>query len=167
MRFVCADVRAGDAVYGLYRVDAVRRAGGFRRVLYADRLLLAEVALTGSVEHVPEVLWYRRPTARFSKARQRRASFPGRPPLHTWLPWPLVHGAAVAWAGGVRGAYRPLVGRRRAVAAAVAYVATSVAVAVESKREILSREHRRRAKRRRRRGSRSSVRARIVRRFTR
>ena len=38
-------MRAGQMIYGLFRVDAVRRAGGFRDTLYADRLLLCEVAL--------------------------------------------------------------------------------------------------------------------------
>ena len=41
-------------VYGLGRVDAIRQAGVFRRVLVPDRLLLMELSLEGSFGRLPE-----------------------------------------------------------------------------------------------------------------
>lgn len=97
-------MRAGQMIYGLFRVDAVRRAGGFRDTLFADRLLLTELALQGQLVEVPEALWYRRPTGTFSIQRQRRACFPHGAPMRSYLPWWLVHSASMArsapWAAG-------------------------------------------------------------------
>jgi GT2 family glycosyltransferase len=47
---------AQELLHGLFRVDAVRRAGTLR----SERLLLAGVALRGQLVEVPEPLWYRR-----------------------------------------------------------------------------------------------------------
>ena len=52
---------AGNMVYGLGRVDAIRRAGVFRRVLVPDRLLLMELSLEGQFRQVPEILWFPTP----------------------------------------------------------------------------------------------------------
>lgn len=93
--------RAGYIVYGLFRADAVRAAGKFRHVLYADRLLLTEVALRGAIVEVPEILWYKRPTGVFSAERQRRACFPARVPLSARLPWWTVHAGVLAGQQGV------------------------------------------------------------------
>jgi glycosyltransferase involved in cell wall biosynthesis len=99
-RVIRGRLRAGHMVYGLFRIEAVRRAGGFRHVLLADRLLLSEVALQGPLVRVPEPLWYRRVTGAFSRARQRRSCFPGRPPLYAYLPWSVVHAAVLLRARG-------------------------------------------------------------------
>jgi hypothetical protein len=79
----CADLRgrwahfcrngvgAGDMVYGLVRLDILRRAGIFRTVLRPDRLLIAELTLFGRIRQVPEILWLRRQSAATSITRQR------------------------------------------------------------------------------------------------
>ena len=70
---------AGNMVYGLGRVDAIRRAGVFRRVLVPDRLLMMELALEGQFHQAPEVLWFRRVYGHaFSLQRQYRAFFSAR-----------------------------------------------------------------------------------------
>jgi hypothetical protein len=66
-------VGAGDMVYGLMRVDALRRAGIFRRVLRPDRLLMTELTLQGRILQVPEVLWFRRQSMGTSVERQNRS----------------------------------------------------------------------------------------------
>jgi len=71
--FCHAGVGAGDMVYGLMRVEALRQAGVFRRVLRPDRLLIAELTLYGRFRQVPEVLWYRRESAGTSVERQRHS----------------------------------------------------------------------------------------------
>lgn len=107
-------MRGGQMIYGLFRVDAVRRAGGFRDVMVADRLLLTEVALQGQLVEVPEALWYRRPTSSFSIDRQRRTCFPHGAPLHTRAPWWLVHSASLAWTIGAGRAENRVAPRRAA-----------------------------------------------------
>ena len=91
-------VAAGDMVYGLMRVAAVRDVGIFREVLCPDRLLLAELTLRGQIRQVPEVLWYRRQFAAGSIERQRSTLFaPGtRPPL-TFTPAWYMHARSL-WA---------------------------------------------------------------------
>jgi len=80
-------VAAGDMVYGLMRVNAVRDAGVFREVLCPDRLLLAELTLRGQIRQVPEVLWYRRQFDTGSVERQRSTLFaPGAQPPSAWTP---------------------------------------------------------------------------------
>src|SRR5688572_10606039 len=69
--FCRAGVGAGDMVYGLMRVDAMRRAGTFRTVLRPDRLLITEMTLFGGIRQVPEVLWFRRQSSAASITRQR------------------------------------------------------------------------------------------------
>jgi len=71
-RHMChAAVGAGDMVYGLMRLDALTKAGIFRRVLRPDRLLVAELILLGGVRQVPEALWFRRESNGASVDRQR------------------------------------------------------------------------------------------------
>ena len=80
-------VAAGDMVYGVMRVGAVRDAGVFREVLCPDRLLLAELTLRGQIRQVPEVLWYRRQFDTGSVERQRSTLFsPGVRPPSAWTP---------------------------------------------------------------------------------
>jgi glycosyltransferase involved in cell wall biosynthesis len=71
-RHMChAAVGAGDMVYGLMRIEALTKAGVFRRVLRPDRLLVAELILFGGVRQVPEALWFRRESNGASVDRQR------------------------------------------------------------------------------------------------
>jgi glycosyltransferase involved in cell wall biosynthesis len=87
---------AGNLVYSVYRANALRDAGVYRGVLLPDRLLLLELALAGRFIQHPEVLWYRRTWANPTIARQRRTMWVSKPPLHTRLPWWLVHAAVFA-----------------------------------------------------------------------
>ena len=113
-----SDMHAGDMVYGLIRAGCLERAGVFRHVLEPDRLVLAELAVQGQFAHVPERLWQRRFLKTASRARQRRAIFPGRRPAHSWLPPSLVRPIVFLWVYVVRGAGRPDVSRRRGLALA-------------------------------------------------
>ena len=92
-------MRAGDMVYGLFRVGPLRRAGVFRPVLWPDRLLLVELTADGPFHQVPELLWWRRfapeVRVRSAAARQRRALYAGRTPLVARLPWWLGHVVAL------------------------------------------------------------------------
>lgn len=122
LRASARGMTAGSMVYGVVRVEALRRAGVFDPVLRPDRLLLAKLALLGEFEQEPRVLWHRRITARPSARRQRAATFPGRPPLSSYLPWPFVHGWLLArWALGT-GALPA----SRLPAATVAYIAATL-----------------------------------------
>jgi glycosyltransferase involved in cell wall biosynthesis len=51
---------AGDAVYGLFRFDALRRCGIFPQEILPDRLLVSELTLLGSIVHVPDAVRFRR-----------------------------------------------------------------------------------------------------------
>jgi hypothetical protein len=101
-RFTRSDaVAAGDIVYGLMRVDAMRHAGIFREVLCPDRLLAAEMTLRGQIRQVPEVLWYRRQFAVGSVERQRATLFsPGTPPPAAFVPPWYMHAQALWHAYG-------------------------------------------------------------------
>jgi len=73
-RHMCHEgIGAGDMVYGLMRVDALMKAGIFRRVLRPDRLLITELTLYGTFRQVPEVLWFRREFEGTSVGRQRHS----------------------------------------------------------------------------------------------
>ena len=96
-RFCHEGVGSGDMVYGLMRVDALRRAGIFRRVLRPDRLLMTELTLQGAILQVPEVLWFRRQSNGTSVERQRTSLVLAgeEPPRFSWPPW-LQH-SVVLW----------------------------------------------------------------------
>jgi hypothetical protein len=80
-------VGSGDMVYGVMRLDALRRAGVFRPVLRPDRLLIAELTLQGRIRQVPEVLWFRRQSSGTSVERQTTSlMLPGTEPR--WFHWP-------------------------------------------------------------------------------
>ena len=80
LRATAVGMRAGDMIYGLHRVQALERAGGFPATLLPDRLLLGRLAVEGPFVQVERVLWSRRYRAgvRPTLARQRRTLFPGR-----------------------------------------------------------------------------------------
>jgi glycosyltransferase involved in cell wall biosynthesis len=110
-------MKAGNMVYGLHRVDALERCGVYRPVIVPDRLLLAELAMIGEFRQVDTVLWSRRypPRKMPIRARQRLTFYPDGAPAYARLPWPLVHGAVLAWSVGAKGSTRPEVGRARAL----------------------------------------------------
>lgn len=88
---------AGNMVYGLFRVAALRRAGVFRNVLLPDRLLMMDMASQGRLLQVDEVLWRRRVVGEASLLRQRHTLFTdGNRPRHVRLPWALQHAAGFA-----------------------------------------------------------------------
>lgn len=124
-------MRAGQMIYGLFRAEAIRKAGGFRNVLYADRLLLTEVALQGQLVEIPEVLWYKRPTGDFALARQRDACFPHGAPVRSYLPWWATHSASLAWTI-TRGPDRPAP-RRSAPAIALSALIANGSMAASSR----------------------------------
>jgi glycosyltransferase involved in cell wall biosynthesis len=125
---------AGNMVYGLYRADALARAGVFRGVLAPDRLLLTELAVHGRFVQVPDVLWYRRFAKTVSNERQRATLFVGDPPAHTRLPWWMTHAAVFAWHVAVRGSAAPAVGRRDAAGLALRHAGLSARRAARSRR---------------------------------
>jgi glycosyltransferase involved in cell wall biosynthesis len=102
---------AGNCVYGLFRSDVLARAGVFRAVLAPDRQIVIQCLVLGQTIHVADVLWYREVAGMFSYGRQRRMFFPGRIPLHTFLPVTLQHFGVMVWDFGVRGRGRPAFGR--------------------------------------------------------
>lgn len=103
VRFASDAAGAGDLVYGLMRVSALTRAGVFRPVLQADRLLMLELTLQGEFRQVPEVLWYRRTSEVASVAKQRWSMFTAETrPAGLW--WP-------AWAQHARALWREHRGR--------------------------------------------------------
>jgi glycosyltransferase involved in cell wall biosynthesis len=125
LRLGCRFMHAGDMVYGLLRADSLDRAGVFRPVLEPDRLLMAELAVQGRFRHVDEALWQRRFVGTAVRARQRRAIFPRRRPLYSWLaPW-IVRPAVFLWVYAVRGAGDARIGRRQGVGLAVSYALAS------------------------------------------
>lgn len=126
LRLGCSSLHAGDMVYGLMRTGSLRSAGVFRRVLEPDRLLLAELAVQGEFRHVAEPLWQRRFVKTAVRARQRRAIFPHRRPLYSWLaPW-IVRPAVFGWVYGVRGAGEATVTRPAGLRLAGAYAQATV-----------------------------------------
>lgn len=103
---------AGNMIYGLFRIDALVRAGVFRHVLVPDRLLLTELSIFGQFRQVSRALWFRRWYGRiFSLDRQRNAFFPDGRPLYAYVPWWISHAATHAINLGVRGSARPEVSR--------------------------------------------------------
>lgn len=97
-KYFCKEgVGAGDMVYGLMRVDALRRAGVFRPVLRPDRLLIAELTLHGRIRQVPEALWFRRQSIGTSVERQRTTlMLPGTEPRWFFSP-PWLQHSIVLW----------------------------------------------------------------------
>jgi glycosyltransferase involved in cell wall biosynthesis len=103
---------AGDMVYGLMRVDALRDSGVFREVLSPDRLLMAELTIRGQIHQVPRVLWYRRQFETGSVARQKQSLFgPAGRPRGSTLPTWLQH-ARILWREYATAPATPLAGSR-------------------------------------------------------
>jgi len=97
VRAVSKDARYfGKMVYGLFRANALRRSGIFRRTLFPDVILLLELCLQGDFKQVDKELWYMRRVDDFSIARQKKKLFIKRP-WYIFLPWPIVNALALAW----------------------------------------------------------------------
>jgi glycosyltransferase involved in cell wall biosynthesis len=147
LRLAARWMKAGDLIYGLYRADALRRAGPKPLVLIPDRLLLSRLALEGEFRQVPRRLWYRRyrTGVHATHARQRRSLFPGRASFTTHVPWPLVHAVLM------HRSLRRSLGRSRteATALAMAYLraATGAALELETRNARRRRRLRRRLQR--------------------
>lgn len=122
MQVAVKAMTAGNCIYGLIRSRALEQAGVFTAVLAPDRHVLMQLLLLGEFSHVPQVLWYREVAGAFSYRRQRRMFFPGRVPIHTYLPVTLQHFGVMLWSFGLRGRGRPSFGRLRGVAYAFAYL---------------------------------------------
>ena len=117
------EMRAGNMVYGLYRVGSLARAGVYRRVVVPDRLLIAELSLYGQCKQVPEVLWFRRWYGRvFSLDRQRSNFFPRGRPLYSYCPWWIAHAVSLLHTFTIRGIGRPQVSRAAGLAASAQYL---------------------------------------------
>jgi len=117
------EMRAGNMVYGLYRVGSLERAGVYRRVVVPDRLLVAELSLYGQCKQVPEVLWFRRWYGRvFSLERQRSNFFPRGRPLYSYCPWWIAHAVSLLHTFTIRGTGRPQVSRAAGLAASAQYI---------------------------------------------
>ena len=116
-------MRAGNMVYGLYRVGWLERAGIYRRVVVPDRLLIAELSLYGQCKQVPEVLWFRRWYGRlFSLERQRASFFPNGRPLYAYCPWWIAHAVSLLHTFTIRGTGKPQVSRIAGLSTAAQYL---------------------------------------------
>jgi glycosyltransferase involved in cell wall biosynthesis len=105
LRRSLARMVSGDMIYGLFRASALD--GFYAPVLAPDRLLLSELALKGEFVQVPELLWSRRYVNRGLLRRQRAVFWPdGDAPLHTHVPWWLVHTGEYAKHHGAAAAAR-------------------------------------------------------------
>ena len=122
VRAATRGMAAGDMVYGVFSIDAMRRAGIFRHVLLPDRLFLTELALQGGFAHVDEILWYRRWRADATFARQRASFFLAGVPAHAYVPPALTHAAILGWRLAVKGEGRPEIGRRDGAAIAAVHL---------------------------------------------
>jgi len=91
VRAAVRGMSAGNMVYGMYRVEALERAGVFRHSLLPDRLLLSELSVQGHLRQVPERLFYRRVIEPPSIERQRAAFWPDGAPRWSGAPWALQH----------------------------------------------------------------------------
>jgi glycosyltransferase involved in cell wall biosynthesis len=131
---------AGNAVYGLFRVSALEKAGVFRRVLLPDRLLMAELSLQGYFEQVPEYLWLRRRTGLSSPARQRITLFSDERPASLAFPWQLTHTAVLARELIIRRRAAPTIGRVEGLWLTIEYLGcTLIRTAQRAHRQLLSR----------------------------
>jgi hypothetical protein len=110
--FVVGEAPAGALVYSLLRVSALQKTSGLRLVIAPDALLMLELAALGTLVAVPEFLWHRRYSGLFSRARQRRNSFPDGRALHTYLPTSLQHSAALIEDLVIRRVARQSISRR-------------------------------------------------------
>jgi glycosyltransferase involved in cell wall biosynthesis len=113
---------APNVIYGLFRAAALERCDVFSFVLAPDRLLMSKLAVLGTFKQVDRELWMRRLWRdQRQRSHQRTRLFPGRAPLHTYLPRGLVHTAALFSWLVLKGRGRPEVDRIDGLAIAGLY----------------------------------------------
>jgi hypothetical protein len=135
-------IGAGKMVYGLFRSEALERAGVYQPVFQPDVYLMIELALYGEIRLVRDPLWHRREGARpgpdaarpsaaksspgwvarttrligvGSIKRQHQYLFPGRVPLYSRLPARVQHFTLLVVRLAICGRGRPMLGRLAAV----------------------------------------------------
>jgi glycosyltransferase involved in cell wall biosynthesis len=101
---VCKDAHYfGKKVYGLFRSDALSKAGVFRSVLFPDIILLHELCLFGDFQQVDAELMYMR---QFNKngtiIDQQKQSLFRKKPWYIDIPPPFVNACVLAWNTGIR-----------------------------------------------------------------
>jgi glycosyltransferase involved in cell wall biosynthesis len=127
MRHTFRRMAAGDMIYGLFRLEALRDVGLYRPVLVPDRLLLCELVLRGQFVQVPEILWRRRFRSLAELDRQRALFWPGGAPAYARLPWWVQHAVLVAWDyGWKRKGHQIGIGRAGGLRLAGAYLNVSM-----------------------------------------
>lgn len=127
MRRAFRGMAAGDMIYGLFRIEALRHVGLYRPVLVPDRLLLSELALHGQFVQASEILWRRRFRGLAELSRQRALFWPDGAPAYAHLPWWVQHFAVVAWDYGGAGKGRTVgIGRAAGLRLAAAYLDVSL-----------------------------------------
>jgi glycosyltransferase involved in cell wall biosynthesis len=83
----------GYAVYGLFRVKALLKAGVLRRVVMPDRLLMTEIGAYGAIKQISQKLWFRRFLVPIKKheetvGEQTEKLFGGNSvPIHAYCPF--------------------------------------------------------------------------------
>jgi hypothetical protein len=145
LRKASVRMMAGNMIYGLFRSEALARAGVFRRVLMPDRQVLLALALLGEFRQVPELLWYREirseSSKRFSKHRQRALLFARRAPYYCYLPTLLTHAGVLSWDFIVLGRGLPELGRLQAARFAAVQLWTSVERDIRTAIRLLDERH--------------------------
>jgi glycosyltransferase involved in cell wall biosynthesis len=144
VRATVREMVAGNQIYGLFRRQALERALPLAHVLLFDRLLLAAIALEGSVVQVDGHLWERRTFAKPVATvldRERRTFWPDGAPAWTRLP-PVVQGGAVLAWRAASGRTAPDLPRWTALRAAAVYVRETR----RTEREVKRRRQRRAAR---------------------
>jgi glycosyltransferase involved in cell wall biosynthesis len=103
----------GDMVYGLFRIDALQKVGGFPKTMSPDTVMLQRLSLEGEFRPIDKALWARRyiemPSAHadWQIERPLKRIFTGRRPLlaffptlqhvvHMFLRFPLPYGPVMA-----------------------------------------------------------------------
>jgi glycosyltransferase involved in cell wall biosynthesis len=150
---MCAVLRGArddGMVFGLQRVETLRRLGGRPSVVAPDILFLSQVALYGEYVRCPDGLFHRgkRKTGG-SHRRHRAALFPGQPPLWSYLP---VQIQRMGWLTRnllIDNRRPPGVGYAGAVTLIVRFFLTDLRQEIEGTRKRIKKYRKRRAKRRR------------------
>jgi len=65
---------AGDAIYGLFRFNVLKRCGIFPNEIFPDLLIISECCLYGSIKHISTTIRYRREnrSLTFKETRERQ-----------------------------------------------------------------------------------------------
>lgn len=117
----------GNMIYGLFRADAIRKAGVFPRRLLPDTMLFWHMSLNGTFVQVREELWFRRFKSSMDIQRQKRIAF-APAPWYIHLPWPILNSISLGWSLALRpragGLSKRLLGMKLAIAFFFKFVPT-------------------------------------------